>query len=100
MTGTDLVEGAAMLSSLMLLAGVLFAFYRIARGPSLPDRVVALDMLSMLLVGFSGVAAVAFDEAAFLEVAITLALLAFIATAALARYIERRARSERDGGPR
>ncbi len=98
MTEAELIQGAAVLSSLMLLAGVLFAVVRIVRGPSLPDRVVALDMLSMLLVGFAGVAAIAFDQVAFLEVAITLALLAFIATVALARYAERSARKD-GGGP-
>ena len=85
----DLIQVAGITAATMLLIGMLFALVRIVGGPSLPDRVVALDMLTMLLVGFVGVAAVTFGQTAFLEVAMLMALLGFIATVALARFVER-----------
>ncbi len=60
-------------------------------GPSLPDRVVGLDMLTVLMVAFAAAFAIAVEETAFLDVAIVLALVGFLGTVAFARYAERRA---------
>ena len=53
------------------------------------SRRVALDMLALLGIGFIGIVAVATEEYAYLDVAIALALVGFLATAAFARYIYR-----------
>ena len=74
----------------LLVAAMALAFLRLARGPSLPDRVVALDLVTILAVAFSALFAIASGEAAFLDVAIALALVAFLATVAFARFAERR----------
>ncbi len=74
----------------LLLAAMFLGFLRLALGPSLPDRVVALDLLTVLAVGFSALFAIAAGEPAFLDVAIALALVAFLATVAFARFAERR----------
>lgn len=95
-----MLHGAALIAMTLLVFGLACAFARMAMGPSSADRVVALDMVSMLLVSFAGVAAVAFDEATLLDAAITLALMAFLATVAFARYVERlRMRGEPPGPP-
>ena len=74
----------------LVTAGVVLAFLRLVRGPSLPDRVVALDTMTVLIVAFCGLYALQTGVAAFLDVAVVLALIGFLATAALARFIERR----------
>lgn len=74
----------------MIIASVVAAFVRLVRGPTLADRVAALDMMTVLIVAFCGLFAIFSDEAAFLDVAIVLALVGFLATVALARYAERR----------
>ncbi|NJO21641.1 MAG: cation:proton antiporter [Sphingomonadales bacterium] len=74
----------------LLLLAMVLAFIRLARGPSLPDRVVALDLLTVLAVAFCALFAIASGEPAFLDVAIALALVAFLATVAFARFAERR----------
>jgi multicomponent Na+:H+ antiporter subunit F len=91
-----LVTGAATVSFAFILIGFACALWRVMRGPSLADRVVALDLVTLLAVAFLGVFAVASREAAFLDVAITLALVGFLATLAFARYAERKA--ARSGG--
>lgn len=73
-----------------LTVAILLAFIRLVRGPSLPDRVVALDLITILAVAFCALFAIASDQPAFLDVAIALALVAFLATIALARFAERR----------
>ena len=75
---------------IMIMGAMVLAFLRMVRGPSLPDRVVALDLITVLAVAFCALFAISSGEAAFLDVAIALALVAFLATVALARFSERR----------
>lgn len=78
----------------MLSAALVLAFIRLVRGPSLPDRVVALDLISALAVGIISVSAIETGQRIMLEAAIVLALISFLGTVAFARYLERRARAE------
>lgn len=96
---------AVDIAFVLLMAAMVLAFIRLARGPSLPDRVVALDLITVLAVAFSALFAIGSGEQAFLDVAIALALIAFLATVAFARFAERRqvrasGESETDGDGR
>lgn len=75
----------------MVMAGIVLAFIRLTKGPSLPDRVVALDTMTVLIVAFCGLFVFESGSTAFLDVAVVLALIGFLATAALARFVERKA---------
>lgn len=87
------------ISFVLIMLGVGFAFIRLILGPTLPDRIVALDMMTVLIVSFCGLYAILSDDTAFVDVAIVLALVGFLATVALARYVERRsARTEEPDG--
>lgn len=95
-----LLETALMIGFAMVFLAVGLALVRLAKGPSLPDRVVALDMMTVAIVAFCGLAAVLSGDAAFLDVALVLALVGFLATVALARFAERaviRREREEDG---
>lgn len=74
----------------LISVGLIAAFIRLLRGPSLPDRVVALDLISVMAMGFIVVYAVRFNQPNFLDVAIVLALITFLGTVAFAYYLERR----------
>lgn len=89
-TAGSILPWAIDIAFALLLGAMVLAVLRLARGPSLPDRVVALDLLTVLAVGFSALFAIAADQPAFLDVAIALALVAFLATVAFARFAERR----------
>ena len=73
----------------MIFVAIGLALWRLVRGPSMPDRVVALDMMSIAIVSFCGLAAVKSGVTAFLDVALVMALVGFLATVALARFAER-----------
>jgi multicomponent Na+:H+ antiporter subunit F len=90
MTAAGFLELSINISLVMILLGLAVAFIRLAIGPSLADRVVALDMMTISIIAFCGVFAVLVDDPSFLDVAIVLALVGFLATVALARYTERR----------
>ena len=72
----------------LLGASVLLVIVRLVRGPDLANRVVALDLLSILGVGIAAAAAVVSGDAVYLDVALILALIAFVSTVAFARYAE------------
>lgn len=92
---TSILAAAIWITFGLLVAGVVLAGIRAVRGPTLPDRVVGLDTVTTLLVSFAALFAIASGEAAFLDIASVLALVAFLTTIAFARYVERRGRSER-----
>jgi multicomponent Na+:H+ antiporter subunit F len=81
---------AIIVSLIMVSVAMLLTFIRLVRGPSLADRVVALDLMTVQAVGFIAIYDVATHEPVYLRVAIVLALIAFLGTIAFAYYIERR----------
>lgn len=68
---------------------ILASLFRVLRGPSLADRVVALELVAFLAMGFITCYAVFADQDTFIDAALVLGLLAFLGTVAVARYIER-----------
>ena len=80
----------------LALIGVAFflAFIRLLRGPSLPDRVVALDLIGVLTVGSIAAYSIATDQPVLLDPATVVALVGFLSTVAFAKYLERRARND------
>ena len=77
----------ALLTLFLLSASILAALVRVLRGPSLADRVVALDLVAYLAMGFLMTYAILVGESTYIDAALVLGLLAFLGT--VARYIER-----------
>lgn len=73
----------------LLSAALFLALLRLLWGPTLPDRVVALDLIATIVVGFIAVYAVATDHALLLDLAMVAALIVFIATVAFAQFVEK-----------
>ncbi|MDB5526311.1 MAG: hypothetical protein JWM58_4074 [Rhizobium sp.] len=71
---------------LLMLAMVLTSL-RVIKGPTLADRVLALDQLVVIAIGFIAVIAIKTGYALFVDIALALGLVGFLATAAFARYI-------------
>lgn len=77
-------------TALLIVLGLGFSFARLIKGPTLPDRVVSVDLITVLAVAVVGLLAVAHGDPDLLDVAVALALVAFLATLAFAWYAERR----------
>lgn len=84
MIGITLTASLAMLSLALVLAT-----YRLIKGPMLPNRVVALELIASLVAGFAALHAVQTGVDHFIDVAIVMALLAFLAAIGFARYLEK-----------
>ena len=93
MSGAATLQLASQLALGLLLVGMLLAVIRLIRGPNLGDRILALDMISVLATGFVAGVAVLTGFSLYIDIAIALALVGFLATVALARYLMSRARS-------
>lgn len=91
MTAALFIDWATMIALVVLALALGLSIVRILIGPTLPDRVLALDLMTLVAMGFVGAIAVRTGLSLYLDIAIALALLGFLATVALARYIMLRA---------
>ena len=72
----------------VLVVASYMCLYRIGLGPTAPDRTVAIDILGVILVGFCALLSLLTGRDFYMSVAIAWALLSFIGTLALAKYLE------------
>ncbi len=95
LSGAAVLQLATQVSLGLLLIGMVLAVIRLIRGPNLGDRILALDMISLLATAFVVGAAVLTGFSLYVDIAIALALVSFLATVALARYLMSRAARDR-----
>ncbi|MFC7330099.1 monovalent cation/H+ antiporter complex subunit F [Marinactinospora rubrisoli] len=86
-----LMSGVYVATFTMLGFSVLFTLYRLVRGPSVLDRIVCLNALSVLLVSAIAVEAAVRGDTTYVGLMVTIALLGFVGTLTGARFAERRA---------
>ena len=90
MTGEGIfLHYCAQAAMFFLLAGMALTLWRLIRGPSAADRVIAMDLLSLLVVAFLVALSLHTGESTYLDVAIAYACIAFLGTIALARFVEK-----------
>jgi len=80
-----------LIALLLLTLAMALVVMRLIRGPSLADRVVALDVLAPVAIGFIAAFVVATGATALLDAALVLALVGFLATVAFAGFVEQQA---------
>ncbi|MGJ8570651.1 MAG: cation:proton antiporter [Hoeflea sp.] len=80
----------------ILSLSFLVTIYRIVKGPTLPDRILGLDMLVAIAIGFIAVIGIKTGYTLYVDVAIALGLVGFLATVAFARFVLSRGKTEDD----
>jgi len=84
-----------MISLVLKIALVFFSltiaisFYRVAKGPSMPDRIVGLDTISVNLLSMVAIISILFETTAYLEAILIIGILSFIGTIAFSKFLER-----------
>lgn len=73
----------------VLAFSLLLAFVRLRKGPTLTDRVLALDLMTTIVMGLFGAYAIYSRQKVFVDVTVVLALIAFISTVVYAQHIDR-----------
>jgi multicomponent Na+:H+ antiporter subunit F len=85
---STLLAAAILLAWIMVSAAFAIGLARLVRGPHLPDRIVALDMLALVGICAASVHALDTGSTAYLDLALVMALVSFLSTVAFARYVE------------
>jgi multicomponent Na+:H+ antiporter subunit F len=84
-----MLENVTQCALATLGVALLLAVIRLVKGPTLPDRVVAMDLVGVLVVGLIAVVAASTNVQATLDAAIVIALIGFVGTVGYATYVER-----------
>lgn len=84
-----MIKVMLMTSVVLISIAILIAILRIVLGPSLPDRVLALDVIGVNIIASIAVISVLMNTKAFLEAILVLGVLSFIGTIAYSKYILR-----------
>ncbi|MEI2405934.1 Na(+)/H(+) antiporter subunit F1 [Niallia taxi] len=81
---------AFMYMAILLIVIAMIGFtYRAIKGPTTPDRVVALDAIGISLAGLTALISIVFNTSAFLEVILVIGILSFIGTVAFSKFLEK-----------
>lgn len=95
MSGAEFLHLASLITMGVLVIAFMVCVVRIVIGPTLPDRMLALDMLVNVGIGFIVVVAIKTGFTLYLDIAIALGLVGFLATVAFARYLLQRSVAQR-----
>lgn len=90
MSGTAFLNAALVVTFLILALSFLVIVARIVRGPTLPDRILALDLLVAVAIGYIAAFGISTGYSIYVDIAIALGLVGFLSTIALARFVLRR----------
>lgn len=94
MTSPDLITTLLPYIHGGLFLCLALAIIRLVRGPTLADRIVALDLIGFITIGFMCTYTLLTNQTSFLDIALILALVAFLGTVAFARLIMSRANKD------
>ncbi len=84
-----MVKILLLLSALFILLAVIFAVIRFIKGPSVPDRLIAFDVMTIATLAFIALLAHYAERIIYLDVAIVYGLLSFLGVIIVARYLEK-----------
>lgn len=84
-------DGALLLKLInVVLFAAVFILYRVMRGPSAADRIVAVDILGVLIIGLLALFGLFYDQSFFMDIGLIWALLSFVASLAFSKILEGR----------
>ncbi|RFB15119.1 Na(+)/H(+) antiporter subunit F1 [Bacillus timonensis] len=77
------------LALVFLSVSTIAYIYRVIKGPSIPDKVIALDAIGINLVGITAIISIILRSNSFLEVILLIAIVAFVGTVAFSKFLEK-----------
>jgi len=91
-----MLKTVVFISLICLSLAIFILIYRVIKGPTVPDRVVALDAIGINLVALIGLISIFLNTNAFLEIILLFGILSFIGTVAFSKYLEKGVIIDRD----
>ncbi|SFL79771.1 multicomponent Na+:H+ antiporter subunit F [Gracilibacillus orientalis] len=92
----DIIELVTIVCMIVITISISLLLYRVVKGPTNPDRAVALDAIGINLMGMAGLVAIMLVTTRLNDVILLIGILLFIGTIALAKYLERGVIIDRD----
>ncbi|MCM3639224.1 Na(+)/H(+) antiporter subunit F1 [Sporosarcina luteola] len=83
-------------SLILVVLSMIGIMFRVFRGPSVPDRLIALDGIGVMLISAIALISILFDTAFFIDVILLIAIMSFIGTVSFSKFIEKGEIIERD----
>jgi multicomponent Na+:H+ antiporter subunit F len=74
----------------MLLAALVLSFIRLMRGPSINDRIAAMDLIAAVVMGFVLVYSILINKSIYFDIPVIISLISFIGTVAVSTYLKHR----------
>lgn len=87
MVHSAFLSTAIFIGLVILCLSFIVTVFRVVKGPTLPDRILGLDMLVSVAIGFTAVIGIKTGYALYVDIAIALGLVGFLATVAFARFV-------------
>jgi multicomponent Na+:H+ antiporter subunit F len=87
---TTLSTALLILSFSMLLTALILAFIRLLRGPSVNDRIAAMDVIASIVMGFILVYSVLINKSVYFDIPVIISLISFISTVAISTYLKQK----------
>jgi multicomponent Na+:H+ antiporter subunit F len=84
-----MIDVALNIGLVALSVSMVACLYRALRGPSLPDRVVALDTMGINSIGIAALLSIKLDTYAFVDIILLIGILAFVGTVAISKFLEK-----------
>ncbi|MFO7940249.1 MAG: monovalent cation/H+ antiporter complex subunit F [Bacteroidales bacterium] len=86
----DILEIAVWSGLAMLMLAFALAFLRLIKGPSVSDRIIAMDFIASLTMGFILLYSLLIENSRYFDIAVIISLISFIGTVAIATYIKQK----------
>ena len=84
-----MIEWVVIVCGVVLMFGILAGLYRMAAGPTILDRILAFDMVTISAVALMGILSIRWNTSLFLELILVFSLLGFFGTVALVYYLQK-----------
>jgi len=91
-----MIDNIVNITLIILVVSILGAMYRVVKGPSLPDRIIALDSVGVNLIGVIAVTSIKLRTLAFVDAILVIGILGFIGTVAYSKFLVKGVIIDRD----
>lgn len=85
----SLADKILIAAGVLILISLILTLYRFFKGPGFVNRAVAIDVLGIIVISLIGLAAILFEQALYLDVALVYGLLSFLGIIVIGRFIEK-----------
>lgn len=85
---TEVLDIAVFIGFIFMLLALLLALFRLVKGPTMHDRIVAMDLMASITMGFILIYSIVISKSLYVDIAIVISLISFIGTVAISTFLK------------